>query len=40
MKTISEQSDVAVLTSDQPGKVVEDYEQPRFFQLHTCSHLP
>ena len=35
MKTISAQSDVAVLTSDQPGKVVEDYEQPRFSQRET-----
>ena len=35
MKTISEQSDVAVLTSDQPGKVVEDYEQPRFSRRDT-----
>ena len=35
MKTISEQSDVAVLTSDQPGKVVEDYEQPRFSRRET-----
>ena len=35
MKTISEQSDVAVLTSDQPGKVVEDYEQPRFTRRET-----
>ncbi len=35
MKTISAQSDVAVLTSDQSGKVVEDYEQPRFTQRET-----
>ena len=35
MKTISEPSDVAVLTSDQPSKVVEDYEQPRFTRRET-----
>jgi hypothetical protein len=35
MKTMPEQSDVAVLTSDQSGKVVEDYEQPRFSQRET-----
>jgi EmrB/QacA subfamily drug resistance transporter len=35
MKTLSAQSDVAVLTSDQPGKVVEDYEQPRFSKRET-----
>ena len=35
MKTISTRSDVAVLTSDRPGKVVEDYEQPRFSQRET-----
>ena len=35
MKTISAQSDVAVLTSDQSGKVVEDYEQPRFSRRET-----
>jgi len=35
MKTISAQSDVAVLTSEQSGKVVEDYEQPRFTQRET-----
>ena len=35
MKTISAQSDVAVLTSDQSSKVVEDYEQPRFSQRET-----
>ena len=35
MKTISEQSDVAILTSDQPGKVVEDYEQSRFTRRET-----
>jgi EmrB/QacA subfamily drug resistance transporter len=35
MKTISAQSDVAVLTSDQPEKVVEDYEQPRFSKRET-----
>jgi hypothetical protein len=35
MKTISAQSDVAVLTSNQSGKVVEDYEQPRFTRRET-----
>src|SRR5438876_1839411 len=35
MKTISTRSDVAVLTSDRPGEVVEDYEQPRFSQRET-----
>jgi hypothetical protein len=35
MKTISAQSDVAALTSDQSGKVVEDYEQPRFSRRET-----
>jgi hypothetical protein len=35
MKTISAQSDVAVLTSDQSSKVVEDYEQPRFSRRET-----
>jgi EmrB/QacA subfamily drug resistance transporter len=35
MKTISAQSDVAVLTSEQSGNVVEDYEQPRFSQRET-----
>jgi EmrB/QacA subfamily drug resistance transporter len=35
MKTLSAQSDVAVLTSDQPGKVVDDYEQPRFSKRET-----
>jgi len=35
MKTISEQSDVAVLTSDQSGKAVGDYEQPRFSRRET-----
>ena len=35
MKTISAQSDVAVLTSDQSDKVVEDYEQPRFSRRET-----
>jgi hypothetical protein len=35
MKTISAQSDVAVLTSDRPGKVVEEYEQPRFSRRET-----
>jgi len=35
MKTISAQSDVAVLTSEQSGNVVEEYEQPRFSQRET-----
>ena len=35
MKTISAESDVAVLTSDRSSKVVEDYEQPRFSQRET-----
>jgi hypothetical protein len=35
METITTQSDVAVLTSDRPGKVVEDYEQPRFSRRDT-----
>jgi hypothetical protein len=35
MKTISAQSDVAALTSDRSGKVVEDYEQPRFSRRET-----
>lgn len=35
MKSISTKPDVAVLTSDQTGKVVEDYEQPRFSQRET-----
>src|SRR5437870_5179005 len=35
MESISTRSDVAVLTSDRPGKVVEDYEQPRFSQRET-----
>ena len=35
MKTISAQSDVAALTSAQSGKVVEDYEQPRFSRRET-----
>jgi EmrB/QacA subfamily drug resistance transporter len=35
MKTISAQSDVAVLTSDQSDKVVEEYEQPRFSRRET-----
>src|SRR6516225_8322452 len=35
MKTISAQSDVAVITSDQPGKVVDDYEQSRFSKRET-----
>jgi len=35
MESISTRSDVAVLTSDRPGKVVEDYEQPRFTGRET-----
>lgn len=35
METLSTRSDVAVLTSDRPGKVVEDYEQPRFSRRET-----
>ena len=35
MESISTRSDVAVLTSDRPGKVVEDYEQPRFTRRET-----
>ena len=35
MKTISAQSDVAALTSDQSTTIVEDYEQPRFTQRET-----
>src|SRR3989449_6798973 len=35
MESISTRSDVAVLTLDQPGKVVEDYEQPRFTRRET-----
>ncbi len=35
METITTQSDVAVLTSDRPGIVVEDYEQPRFSRRDT-----
>ena len=35
MKTVTAQSDVAVLTSDQSGKVVGDYEQPRFSRRET-----
>jgi len=35
MESISTRSDVAVLTSDRPGKVVEDYEQPRFSRRET-----
>jgi hypothetical protein len=35
METVSTQSDVAVLTSDRPGNVVADYEQPRFSQRET-----
>ena len=32
MKTISAQSDVAVLTPERSGQVVEDYEHPRYSQ--------
>src|SRR6516225_7006029 len=32
MKTMSAQSDVAVLTSERSGQVVEDYEHPRYSQ--------
>lgn len=35
MESLSTRSDVAVLTSDRPGKVVEDYEQPRFSRRET-----
>ena len=35
MKTMSAESDVAVLTSDHSSTVVEDYEQPRFSQRET-----
>jgi hypothetical protein len=35
MKTISAQSDVAVLASDRPDKVMEEYEQPRFSRRET-----
>ena len=35
MESISTRSDVAVITSDRPGKVVEDYEQPRFTRRET-----
>ena len=35
MESLSTRSDVAVLTSDRPGKVVEDYEQPRFTRRET-----
>jgi EmrB/QacA subfamily drug resistance transporter len=35
MKTMSVQSDVAVLTSNQSSNVVEDYEQHRFSQRET-----
>jgi EmrB/QacA subfamily drug resistance transporter len=35
MESISTRSDVAVLASDRPGKVVEDYEQPRFTRRET-----
>ena len=35
MKTVTAQSDVAVLTSDQSGKAVGDYEQPRFSRRET-----
>ena len=32
MKTLSTQSDVAVLPSEQAGQVVEDYDRPRYSQ--------
>src|SRR5215472_11562049 len=35
MKSITSQSDGAVVTSDQTSKVVEDYEQPRYSQRET-----
>src|SRR5256886_3879626 len=35
MESISTRSDVAVLTLDRPGKVVEDYEQSRFTRRET-----
>jgi hypothetical protein len=35
MESISTRSDVAVLASDRPRKVVEDYEQPRFSRRET-----
>jgi EmrB/QacA subfamily drug resistance transporter len=35
MESISTRSDVAVLASDRPRKVVEDYEQPRFTRRET-----
>src|SRR5215472_14476897 len=35
MKSITSQSDGAVVTSDQTSKVVEDYEQPRFSKRET-----
>jgi EmrB/QacA subfamily drug resistance transporter len=35
METILTRSDVADLTSERPGKVIEDYEQPRFTRRET-----
>ena len=35
MESILTRSDVAVLASDKPVKVVEDYEQPRFTRRET-----
>lgn len=35
MESILTRSDVAVRASDRPGKVVEDYEQPRFTRRET-----
>ena len=35
MESISTRSDVAVLASDRPREVVEDYEQPRFSRRET-----
>ncbi|HEX6109714.1 MAG TPA: MDR family MFS transporter [Ktedonobacteraceae bacterium] len=35
MESLSTRSDVAVLTSDRPGQVVEDYEQPRYSRRET-----
>ncbi|HEY6286141.1 MAG TPA: MDR family MFS transporter [Ktedonobacteraceae bacterium] len=35
MESIATRSDVAVLASDRPRKVVEDYEQPRFTRRET-----
>jgi hypothetical protein len=32
MKTLSTQSDVAVLPSERAGQVVEDYDRPRYSQ--------